>query len=269
MLRLPALCKGFLKLAILLLCLSMLVLPVFAQSQPEGVSACPVYSYASLGAPVIGRLETGCAVTVLAEDGDYYRIDCYGMTGFLPKTHTRKAPDGSVLADCPEAQAQTLPQCTLPELLAFRSELLSRAQAQLGTPYVYGGKAPGGFDCSGFTSYLYARQGISLHRCADEQLQDGLIVPRENLQPGDLLFFRESGCPWLASHVGIYAGDGMMLHAGSGGICYSRLDSGYFLDTYIGARRVLRVQTAGTETLQTAADSLKTRSAGSGLRTAP
>lgn len=107
-----------------------------------------------------------------------------------------------------------------------------------GVPYVFGGTTPNGFDCSGFTRYVFAQAGIYLPRSADEQYEVGRAVSYSRLQAGDLVYFStyESG----ASHVGIYLGNGQFISATSSrGIAIARLDSGYWGDRYIGARRVL------------------------------
>jgi len=107
-----------------------------------------------------------------------------------------------------------------------------------GVPYVFGGTTPNGFDCSGFTRYVFAQAGIYLPRSADEQYEVGRAVSYSRLQAGDLVYFStyESG----ASHVGIYLGNGQFISATSSrGIAIARLYSGYWGDRYIGARRVL------------------------------
>lgn len=88
------------------------------------------------------------------------------------------------------------------------SEIIAYGSNFLGVPYVWGGTTPSGFDCSGLVQYVYGHFGISLPRVARDQQDVGVYVTRENLQPGDLVFF---GDP--AHHVGIYVGNGMMLHA--------------------------------------------------------
>lgn len=90
------------------------------------------------------------------------------------------------------------------------SGILATAASLVGTPYVYGGESPGGFDCSGFTQYVFAQNGISLPRVTTDQ--QAATTPVSDPQPGDLVFF---GSP--AYHVGIYAGDGMMYDSGSTG----------------------------------------------------
>lgn len=85
---------------------------------------------------------------------------------------------------------------------------IETALAQLGDPYVWGGNGPDGFDCSGLTSYAYAAAGVSLPRASRAQATVGREVSRAELQPGDLVFFYNP-----ISHVGLYIGNGQMVHA--------------------------------------------------------
>ena len=107
----------------------------------------------------------------------------------------------------------------------------------LGTPYVWGGTSPSGFDCSGFTRYVFQNLGYGLNRTAGQQLSNGYSV--SSLQPGDLVFFTGTyytSAP--ASHVGIYIGDNEFIHAASGGVRITSLSDSYYASRYIGARRI-------------------------------
>ena len=111
------------------------------------------------------------------------------------------------------------------------------AMRYLGVPYVWGGASPSGFDCSGFVQYVYAQYGIRLPRTADVQASVGYPVSKDELQPGDLVFF--AGDYVNISHVGIYVGGGQMIHASSTyGIAYDSLSRDYRVAHYAGARRV-------------------------------
>lgn len=125
-------------------------------------------------------------------------------------------------------------------ITAAASKILKDGEQFIGLPYVYGGSTPKGFDCSGFTKYVYDLSGITLHRVSrDQYAYDGEYVKKSDLQPGDLVFFGENG---RVSHVGIYAGNGKMLHSPRTGksICYTSIESNYYVSRYIGAKRVLK-----------------------------
>ena len=116
--------------------------------------------------------------------------------------------------------------------------LVSLAQSFMGTPYVWGGARPGGFDCSGFIYYLIAQHGVTIPRMADGQFNVGVSVEKSILQAGDLVFFStyEPG----PSHVGIYMGDGNFIHASSaaGQVTVTSLSKAYYVERYLGARRL-------------------------------
>ncbi len=118
------------------------------------------------------------------------------------------------------------------------SGIVSTAKQYIGCKYVYGGMSPTtGFDCSGFTSYVYKQYGITLSRTAAGQYGNGVSVSRANLQPGDLVMFGKSGI----SHVAIYIGGGQIIHAStpSTGVRIDSLSSGYYNNNYVGAKRII------------------------------
>ena len=126
------------------------------------------------------------------------------------------------------------------------TQVIDEAKKYLGTRYVYGGSSPSGFDCSGFTSYVYKQLGYSIPRSASSQWT-GLetTISRDDLQPGDLVFFRDPSRSKgkACSHVGIYIGDGEFIHAASGSssgkkVRVSSLSENYYSGYYKGAKRV-------------------------------
>lgn len=122
---------------------------------------------------------------------------------------------------------------------AFGKQVVNSAYKYLGVPYVFGGNTPDGFDCSGFTKYVFSHNGINLPRLADEQYNVGERIRRSELMPGDLVFFTtyEPG----VSHTGIYVGNNNFISAtSSGGIRVDSLNDGYWSPRYVGATRVHR-----------------------------
>lgn len=115
--------------------------------------------------------------------------------------------------------------------------IVNAAAKYIGVKYVYGGTSPKGFDCSGLVQYACREVGISVNRTSRAQYSNGVAVSKSNLQAGDLVFFSKgSGI----SHVGIYAGNGQVIHAPSPGkrVCYIPLSTICGYSTYVGARRV-------------------------------
>jgi peptidoglycan DL-endopeptidase CwlO len=109
------------------------------------------------------------------------------------------------------------------------------AMRYLGVPYVWGGASPSGFDCSGFTMYVYAQVGVSLPHNAAAQYGYGVPVSRSALQPGDLVFFNGLG------HMGLYIGGGQFIHAPHTGdvVKISSLSDSWYASSYVGARRIV------------------------------
>ena len=122
---------------------------------------------------------------------------------------------------------------------ATGSEILAEAQKYLGTPYVYGGASPSGFDCSGFVYYVLKQLGYSPYRTPASQYQQGTAVEKADLQPGDIVFFANTYASGI-SHVGIYAGNGQFIHSPNSRstVSYSDLTTGYWANHYYGARRM-------------------------------
>lgn len=123
-----------------------------------------------------------------------------------------------------------------------RSTLMSRANSQRGTPYRYGTSGGGTYDCSGFTSAMYRKVGVKLPRTAAEQFGVGLHIGKSSLTKGDLVFFRNTAGRRGISHVGIYSGNGMFIHASSRGhaVRVDTLSSGYYSSHFAGGRRLIR-----------------------------
>ena len=118
-------------------------------------------------------------------------------------------------------------------------QLVNEVKKYLGTPYVWGGTSPSGFDCSGLMQYAANKVGVSIDRVSQDQFHNGTAVSKENLQPGDLVFFKGStGSTQSPGHVGMYVGNGQFIQAPSTGdvVKISNLSS---RSDYVGARRIV------------------------------
>jgi peptidoglycan DL-endopeptidase CwlO len=140
--------------------------------------------------------------------------------------------------EAPQALQQTLPaEDAAPVAAAPDSRyggVVGIAMQYLGVPYRWGGADPSGFDCSGFSMYVYAKLGVSLPHHAATQYGMGVPVSKDQLQPGDLVFFNGLG------HMGIYIGGGQFIHAPRTGdvVKISSLSQDWYASTYVGARRI-------------------------------
>ena len=129
---------------------------------------------------------------------------------------------------------------------AVVGDLLKFADSFLGHPYRRGSKGPASFDCSGFTSYIFSNFGIKLGASSRDQYTQGTSLDKDQIEPGDLMFFSGRRNGTKVGHVGIAVsvddnGVVTFIHAAtSGGIRYDKYpDAGYYSNRYIGARRIL------------------------------
>ena len=124
------------------------------------------------------------------------------------------------------------------EVSATGSLIVETAKKYLGTPYVWGGADPSGFDCSGFVYYVYNSLGIKISRTQATMYSQGTPVSKENLQPGDIVFFQNTYKEGI-SHCGIYVGDGKFIHSPNSGevVSYANLNSDYYTAHWYGACR--------------------------------
>lgn len=178
---------------------------------------------------IITTLSNGLAVSVVEQSGRWYKVELPdGRTGWV----YRQFIEVNVLANDVSRDRSTL----LPV-----DNLIQYAKSFLEVTYIYGGDSPRGFDCSGFTMYVFAKFGINLPHQANLQKEIGTEVPgMEDLQSGDLVFFKTEGSP-IVNHVGIYLGDNRFIHASSGygAVRISPLDSGYYYNCYASGRRLV------------------------------
>ena len=209
---------------------------------------------ASSGSTIIGCLENGTEISVLGTKGNFYKIDCYDMNGYIAKSQVTVDEAGKYYVQAQDGSKDTavLPSYTAQQTMELRSQLVEISKKYIGVRYVYGGTTPRGFDCSGYTQYLYRKIGITLNRTARSQLSNGIIVAREDMQPGDLVIFSYTGGNGFASHIGMYLGNGLVIHSGaSRGICIVELDSTYFDTHFQCARRAILTDVSVAATMPT------------------
>ena len=123
------------------------------------------------------------------------------------------------------------------------SGIVEIAQKYVGAPYRWGGSSPSGFDCSGLVRYVYAQVGVELPHNAAKQYALGAPVSREELLPGDIVFFDR------LRHNGIYIGDGRFIHARQTGkrVAIAGLDEAWYAERWVGARRIEPLQPVGDD----------------------
>ena len=197
------------------------VFTTYGRVNSDGVN---VRSDASTDSSVLATIEEDAIVTVNGLVDGWYDVTCeYGTEGYIR----------SDFLDLTESSSSN-------------SDIAATAKQYLGTGYVYGGASPRGFDCSGFTMYVYSQHGYSLPHSATSQWQSGLgtrVYSISELQPGDRVYFtapsRNGGK--ACSHAGIFTGDGQFIHSSSsrsGGVIVSSLTSGYYNTYFVGGIHV-------------------------------
>lgn len=168
------------------------------------------------------------------------------------KTDDKKIAKNSKLADkknhakalvktLPKKDTPSKPEATLQGgTTKTRQNVLANGKKYIGTPYLWGGSTPKGFDCSGLIHYLYGKQGVSIPRNSREQFSR--LQATSEPQPGDLVFFRKKG---VINHVGLYLGDGQMLHAPQTGmrVRVENIKRGKWPGRYAGARKAVKDKT--------------------------
>lgn len=197
----------------------------------------------STSAEIVTSLIKNTDVTVVGENGDWYKVKYNQLEGYIYKNllSDNKEEETNRSGRFIDIETEKM-QDTNTTTSSLGEEIVAYAKQYLGCPYVYGGSGSSSFDCSGFTMYVYKHFGYSLSHSASAQANRGEYVAKENLQPGDLVFFLEYPTMDGIGHCGIYIGDGEFIHASSGsGYCVkiSTLLSGGYYNRYATARRLI------------------------------
>ena len=179
---------------------------------------------------LLATLTTGETAYIIGLNCGWYKVQYEGQTGYIRS-------DLLALTEPPRWNSQNYVG-EAPVVETVGEQIVNYAYNFLGTPYVWGGTSTSGFDCSGFTQYVFKQMGYSIKRTAAQQLTCGYAVT--DLQLGDLVFFENTYTTGAdASHVGIYVGNNEFIHAASGGVKVTSLSDDYYAARYVGARRVI------------------------------
>lgn len=190
-------------------------------------------------------------ITILEEQGTWYKIKHNAQEGYVLKEYvsdkkvevtSRSAEDRTKTTTenkVSETTNNTKTEETTTKTSSKGQDAANYVKQFVGCKYVYGGSTPKGFDCSGLTMYVYKKYGVNLSHSATAQSKVGTKVERANLQPGDLVFFRNYRTNKGIGHVGIYIGNNKFVHASTEktGVITSTL-SGSYSTRYVTARRI-------------------------------
>lgn len=192
---------------------------------------------------VVDSLILNSSVIVTGEINDWYQVKVSGKTGYIAKRLLSSKKTEESTARSSEERTNNQEQTTTNDVVTSKGEeVVNYAKQYLKCKYVYGASGPSTFDCSGFTMYVFKHFGISLSHSATAQSKKGTYVAKEDLQPGDLVFFKDYQTMDGIGHCGIYVGDGNFIHASSGtGYCVklSTLLTGSYNTRYSTARRII------------------------------
>ena len=184
---------------------------------------------------VVKTLSKGTAVTVHSSSNGWSKVSANGVEGYVSTSYlssTKPSTSGSSSSSSSNSSTSV----SVDKVLDF-------AHQQLGKPYVWGAQGPNSFDCSGLIYYVYKNAAnITLPRTSVEQSKFGTTVSKSNLKAGDLVFFDTNGPNnGAVSHVGIYAGEGQLIHASSSNkkIVKVNMETSYWNNAYVVAKRVL------------------------------
>lgn len=199
---------------------------------------------ASTAAKSLKKLSQNTKVTILEEQEQWDKIEIDGQQGYVLKSYisdkkVEVTSRSSVTRKIEEEQKEDTNKTNTSS--SKGEEIVKYAKQYLGSKYVYGGSSPKGFDCSGFTMYVYKQFGVSLSHSATAQSKIGTSIKKENLQLGDLVFFSDYKTFKGIGHCGIYIGDGKFIHASTEktGVITSSLNSGSYIKRYVKATRLI------------------------------
>lgn len=185
---------------------------------------------------VLEELDKGSALVVVKQEGDWIQVRNQGKEGYV---HADYVTDEAPVVPTVDVDGNII---DVPSVDSYNAQaVLNLAYSKKGSPYLWGATGPDKFDCSGFVQYVYSNSvGVSLPRVSSDQVNVGTEITRDQLQPGDLVFFTTDGSGGV-SHVGIYVGNGCMIHSPHSGdvVKVTDITSDYYSSHFVTARRVL------------------------------
>ncbi|MDP4133654.1 MAG: SH3 domain-containing C40 family peptidase [Bacillota bacterium] len=192
----------FISIFVIIIATSILVVNADTVIGIVTASSLNVRVAADSSSEVLAEIDSGSKVVLLERSNDWYKVNV-GVIGYVHAAYIRTEDEVSKGTVSSAAATETA--------LSKGQEVVEAAKKYIGTPYIYGGSTPNGFDCSGFTQYVFRQMGAKIYRVAADQANNGTYVAKEDLKPGDLVFFAKPGC--AIHHVGIYVGNGQYIHS--------------------------------------------------------
>ena len=185
---------------------------------------------------VVSKLSKGSVAKIIGINNGWLKVQYNGNTGYIsPEYVSITAYSGGSGSSNGSSSGSTAAAS------GTRQDIVDYAATLLGCKYVYGGTSPKGFDCSGFTQYVFSQYGVSLSHSSSAQYSNSVQISRSELQVGDLVFFSQTKGSSKVGHVGIYVGDNDFIHSAAPGkgVQYDSMDSSYYSSHYVGSGRVL------------------------------
>ena len=195
----------------------------------------------------VGSIPASAILTIAGSENGWYKTTYNGVTGYVSGDYVVFTPAAvqSPPTSTPATQTPTVetPPANTPSntSTALGEQVVAYAKKFLGIPYVYGANGPSSYDCSSFTQTVYKKFGYSLNRSAAGQYSNGTAIELSQVKPGDLLIWRAYGSSSTATHVGIYIGNDMYIHASSSGGCITinNMSYGSSARYLVGVRRIV------------------------------
>lgn len=192
---------------------------------------------ASTSSEIVTSVTKNTEVIIVKEENNWCQVRIGDTEGYIAKQYLSDTRINEVTSRSGDFERTKREEKAEVENKA--EQVVSYAKNYLGSPYVSGGVDPSGFDCSGYTYYVYKNFGYTLPRTAASQANQGVLVEKTNLQIGDLVFFSQGSKK--IGHVGIYIGNNSFIHAVNPqkGVAVTELSDSYYTRNYVTARRIL------------------------------